>query len=123
MNWILLTAWLIDYALLATVVLIAAVALRWCFRDPSQRVALAWGTWLGLLLLAVVIALPQWPRLAVVSRSAAVAEAPAEQRAAVRIDVPLELITEQPVARTAPQRPAGEAQALVAPNAGWEQLV
>lgn len=62
--WMLpLAGWLLDFSLLASVALAAALALRWCFRDAAPRVALAWGTWLGLVALAIVTALPQWPRV------------------------------------------------------------
>jgi len=62
--WIVsLAAWLIDFSLLATAVVAAAIGVRWCFRDPAPRVALVWGTWLGLAALALVTAVPQWPRI------------------------------------------------------------
>ncbi len=57
-----LTAWLVDFLVLATALLIGALLLRHAFRQPTRRVALAWGTWLGVATLAVLTALPTWPR-------------------------------------------------------------
>jgi len=69
-SWtVTVVAWLLDFGLLASVVLAASSTLRWCFREPVQRVALAWGTWLGLLALAVAVALPQWPRISLLAQS------------------------------------------------------
>jgi beta-lactamase regulating signal transducer with metallopeptidase domain/thiol-disulfide isomerase/thioredoxin len=54
--------WAIDFHLAgATVLCVACVALV-ALRQPAQRLALAWATSGGLLLLALLAALPGWPR-------------------------------------------------------------
>jgi beta-lactamase regulating signal transducer with metallopeptidase domain len=56
------SAWLLDFGMLASLLLAAALTGRWLCRQAGQRMALAWATWLGVLLLAILTALPQWPR-------------------------------------------------------------
>lgn len=58
-----LFAWLLDFSCLATVLLAAAIGLRWLLRQPASRVMLAWGTWLAILAGGVVLAVPDWPRI------------------------------------------------------------
>src|SRR5262245_10317502 len=55
-------AWVLDFGVLASVLLMATIIGRWLCRAPGQRMAVVWGAWLGLLLLAVLTALPLWPR-------------------------------------------------------------
>ena len=55
--------WIVDFYLLATLALgLALVAGRW-MRQPVRRLTLAWTTLVGLALLAVVCAMPGWPRV------------------------------------------------------------
>jgi hypothetical protein len=55
--------WLVDFYLLATVLLAAALVVASCLRQPVYRVSLAWAVILALVGLAVVAALPGWPRV------------------------------------------------------------
>jgi beta-lactamase regulating signal transducer with metallopeptidase domain len=56
--------WLIDYYALATVVLLATlVILKWQ-AQPARRLSVAWPSLCGLWALAIVTALPFWPRTA-----------------------------------------------------------
>jgi hypothetical protein len=56
-------AWLIDFGLLATILLATTVMTGLTVRQPVQRILLAWTTLVGLLILAVLCAAPFWPRL------------------------------------------------------------
>lgn len=58
-----LFAWLLDFGCLATVLLVAAIVLRWLLRQPASRVTLAWGTWLAIVAGGAVLAMPGWPRI------------------------------------------------------------
>ncbi len=58
-------AWLIDYFAAATIVLAAALVVRSFVRQPAARMAAAWSACLGLVAVAVLTALPMWPRIAV----------------------------------------------------------
>ena len=55
--------WLADFYLLATVLLAAALVVATFIRQPVYRVSLAWAVILALVGLAVVAALPGWPRV------------------------------------------------------------
>jgi hypothetical protein len=57
--------WLADFFVLASVLLAASLALRVVVRGPAARVSLAWWTWLGIAAIAVLTALPAWPRIAI----------------------------------------------------------
>ncbi|MHC4399716.1 MAG: M56 family metallopeptidase [Planctomycetota bacterium] len=58
----LLVGWLADYYFAATLMLLVTlVAWRWA-RQPAHRIAVAWFMILELIVLAVVCALPSWPR-------------------------------------------------------------
>ena len=58
-----LAGWLTDYYVLATPLLLAAfVGWRWV-RQPAHRIMVAWIVILELTVLAVVSALPSWPRV------------------------------------------------------------
>lgn len=58
-----LFAWLLDFGCLATVLLTAAIVLRWLLRQPASRVMLAWGTWLAIVAGGAILAIPAWPRI------------------------------------------------------------
>ncbi len=114
-------AWLLDFGLLASLVLAAACGFRWCFREPSQRVALVWGTWLGLIALALAIALPQWPRFALLPSPA---ESPALE---LQMETELEIATRTPADVPAPGAlPSSAAllqQAPAATSASWRDAL
>ena len=81
-------AWLGDYYFVATLLLLAALVGRRFVRQPAHRILIAWTVMLELVVLAVVCALPFWPRISFVAaptpKAVAVAEAPkAELPAAV----------------------------------------
>jgi beta-lactamase regulating signal transducer with metallopeptidase domain len=61
--WESFFSWLFDFGCLTSVLLAAALLLRWVLRDPAGRVRLAWSTWLAVLAGGVMIALPAWPRI------------------------------------------------------------
>lgn len=75
-EWIYLAHWLVDFELVATLILGAALlAMQW-IRQPARRVALGWAVSLALTLLLGLTALPAWPRwhaLAKVSGASVVA--------------------------------------------------
>ena len=54
--------WLVDYYALATVVLVAAVVVMGRLRQPARRLSVARSAVVGLAMLAVLVALPGWPR-------------------------------------------------------------
>ena len=54
--------WLVDYYALTTVVLVAAVAAIGWLRQPARRLLLARSGVVGLAMLAILAALPGWPR-------------------------------------------------------------
>lgn len=56
-------AWLIDYYIAAGVLLLAIAILMAFTRQPARRIAVGWAAVGGLSLLAVLTAIPQWPRL------------------------------------------------------------
>jgi beta-lactamase regulating signal transducer with metallopeptidase domain len=60
-----LVLWLADYYVLATVLLAAAFACLSFVRQPARRLAVAWAALASLLVLALLTALPGWPRLAI----------------------------------------------------------
>jgi beta-lactamase regulating signal transducer with metallopeptidase domain len=60
-----LARWLVDYYVLATLLLAAAAAALAFVRQPARRLAVAWAALGSLALLAVLTALPGWPRLTV----------------------------------------------------------
>ncbi|MEX2118182.1 MAG: M56 family metallopeptidase [Pirellulales bacterium] len=57
-----LSIWLVDFLLLATLLLAMSLLARLIVRQPAGRVMLARGTWLGLAAIAALTALPAWPR-------------------------------------------------------------
>ena len=56
--------WLVDYFLAATTRDGRGLGLRMLLRQPAARMAVAWSACLGLVALAVLTALPSWPRVA-----------------------------------------------------------
>ena len=58
-----LANWLLDYAVLATLLLAAGLAARWLLSRPAERMATAWSCFAGLAALVVLTALPAWPRI------------------------------------------------------------
>src|SRR5271166_4958344 len=58
-----LVAWLVDFYLLATLLMLVAIAARRWIRQPAQRVTVHWIVAVELATLAVVCALPFWPRI------------------------------------------------------------
>jgi beta-lactamase regulating signal transducer with metallopeptidase domain len=54
--------WLIDFYAVATVVFLAAFAIFRRLAQPARRLSVAWSAVAGLLALAVVTAIPTWPR-------------------------------------------------------------
>jgi beta-lactamase regulating signal transducer with metallopeptidase domain len=67
--------WLIDYYIAATVVLIVVTLAHHVISQPARRLALHWGTLVGLALLAVMSAVPGWPRIDVVGVARAIPRA------------------------------------------------
>ncbi len=64
-EWLL--GWLADYHLAATLLLLVAFAAwRW-IRQPVHRILVAWTVMLELIVLAIVCALPFWPRVSLVA--------------------------------------------------------
>jgi beta-lactamase regulating signal transducer with metallopeptidase domain len=76
-GWLL--GWMVDYTILATVFLAALLLARRWIRQPAHRLTLAWIVTVELLVLAVVCAMPFWPRISL-------ARAAASQEAAVAVD-------------------------------------
>jgi beta-lactamase regulating signal transducer with metallopeptidase domain len=55
--------WLIDFYALATVVFLATLAIFRKLNQPARRLSAAWSVLCGLAALAVVTAVPSWPRM------------------------------------------------------------
>lgn len=62
--------WLIDYYLAATVLLVLIGAALHCVRQPARRVAIVWGGFIGLAILAALCTLPEWPRFHIIPGTA-----------------------------------------------------
>jgi Zn-dependent protease with chaperone function len=77
-----LAGWLGDYYLLATLLLLAALVAWRCVRQPVHRMLIAWTVMLEMFALAVVCALPFWPRISLRAARAPAAEPAAEAWAA-----------------------------------------
>ena len=58
-----LTLWLINFHVTATLLLIVGLLATLLVRQPVRRLAVGWATVAGLLLLSVLCAMPQWPRV------------------------------------------------------------
>ena len=74
-----LVQWLADFYLLATLLLCVALAARRWIGQPAHRLTVAWLVAAELAVLAVVCALPSWPRFSLVASASqeAVASLPA----------------------------------------------
>jgi beta-lactamase regulating signal transducer with metallopeptidase domain len=70
-------SWLVDYYLLATIVLAAAMAAVAFLRQPVHRISVAWGAMIALVALAVILALPGWPKVQLVRGDSAGGESQA----------------------------------------------
>jgi hypothetical protein len=65
-----LVGWLADYYALATLLLCGSFAAwRW-IRQPAHRLIVAWMLIVELIVLAVVCALPSWPRVSLIAAPA-----------------------------------------------------
>ncbi len=94
-----LLAWLADFYLLATLLmLIAVIARRW-IRQPEQRLTVGWIVSVELTALAVACVMPFWPRILL---RAAAAQKPAVESPKVADDAPLPPATFSRVPRPFP---------------------
>lgn len=57
--------WLADFFVLASVLLAVSLALRIVVRGAAARVTLVWCTWLGIAAIALLAAVPSWPRIGI----------------------------------------------------------
>jgi protocatechuate 3,4-dioxygenase beta subunit len=119
--WDSLAVWLADYYLAATLLLAAACAALALVRQPARRLAVGWAAMGSLAVLAVLAALPGWPRLSI--------HPPApERRAPVPVDVQTVRFTldRSRPAETARARPRGtgtEEFTLLVTEAEFRRLV
>ena len=65
-----LVRWLADFYLLATLLLLIAIVARRWIGQPAHRLTVAWLVAAELAVLAVVCALPSWPRFSLVAPAA-----------------------------------------------------
>ena len=84
-------AWLADYYLAASLLLLSALVGRRWVRQPAHRILIAWTLMFELIALAVVCMLPFWPRV-----SLFVAAPPSPVVAAVE---PPPIVEQQPAVR------------------------
>jgi beta-lactamase regulating signal transducer with metallopeptidase domain len=63
--WQSLAQWLVDYYVLATLLLAAAFVCLVLIRQPARRLAVGWAAMGSLALLAILVAVPGWPRLGI----------------------------------------------------------
>ncbi|HEY2839479.1 MAG TPA: M56 family metallopeptidase, partial [Pirellulales bacterium] len=68
-----LAAMLLDYYVAGSLLLTAVLGVMAILRQPVERMTVAWGAMLGLIALAVLCALPAWPRISLASRADATA--------------------------------------------------
>ena len=66
--------WLIDYFAAATVLLMIVGAVQRAIKQPARRLALHWGTLIGLTLLVFLCVLPGWPRIDITGVARAIPE-------------------------------------------------
>jgi len=59
--------WLIDFSLHSTLLLVITASATLLMKQPVQRLALAWSTVGGLGVLAILCAIPGWPRFEIAS--------------------------------------------------------
>jgi len=57
-----IVSWLLDYYLAATGLLLLGMAARRLMRQPARRMAVAWGVFTSLMLAALLVSAPEWPR-------------------------------------------------------------
>lgn len=85
-----LAPWLAEFLIAATLLLAAALVVRAMLRQPAARVAAAWSTCVGILLLAVLLAWRERPRLSFADwagrRTVAEAALPEATRAPLHFD-------------------------------------
>ena len=62
-----LVQWLADFYLLATLLLLVGLAARRWIGQPAHRLTVAWLVAAELAVLAVVCALPSWPRISLIA--------------------------------------------------------
>jgi BlaR1 peptidase M56/Carboxypeptidase regulatory-like domain len=123
----MMSDWLVDYYALTTVILVAAVVVMGRLRQPARRLAVARSAVVGLAMLAILAALPGWPRASWRSRpgrtpsdrpTIAAASGPDSG-----ITTPAQLAT-RPEPRdatpTGPSLPAGRAEGLRAGGASTQ---
>ena len=60
-------AWLVDFHLAATLLLLVVLIAMRFIKQPARRLAIAWAVVLGLPALAIAVAVPCWPRVSLVS--------------------------------------------------------
>jgi WD40 repeat protein len=122
--------WLVDYYALTTAILVAAVVVMGRLRQPVRRLSVARSAFVGLAMLAVLAALPGWPRACWRSRPARTrADRPTVAAGAVRdfgITTPAQLGT-RPEPRdampTGPSLPAGREERIRAGSASSQPAV
>ncbi len=87
-----LAAWVADYYLLATLLLVVSLLARLALRQPARRIAVAWGSVVALPILALLLMLPGWSVIHLLGRS----------------DSPVEIaeVAIEPVVQPAPMSPA-----------------
>ena len=91
----MLTVWLVDFQILSALLLAIALALRCFLRQPAERLVVAWGTWLGVLALALAAAMPAGPRLSIDSLPGYTFERPALETIEVAATELIEIDTVQ----------------------------
>jgi len=128
-----LVGWLADYYLVATLLLLVCLAgWRWV-RQPAHRLMAAWLVMLELIVLAVVCALPCWPRVSLIATTSHPREAIVEPAAASDHDfvapppVRLDSVVPGDIVRPAPVRPQTPRSAatpiLPEPRWTWVELL
>lgn len=115
--------WLADYYLLASVLLVTALGLSWLIAQPARRVSLTRATLAGLVLLAMLCALPGWSVVHLMTReasppAAAIVRPVIERETAAVETTPVEA----PVARPLPEVPASVSPPAAAPVPGTTRL-
>jgi beta-lactamase regulating signal transducer with metallopeptidase domain/type II secretory pathway component GspD/PulD (secretin) len=107
-----LAMWLVDFLVLSTALLALSLAARVVIRQPGPRVALAWGTWLGIALIGLAAALPAWPRVALDDLVAAPPLPPAEFEVALQpeanlppVELPIDVVAHAAPIDVAPFEP------------------
>src|ERR1700678_2227148 len=104
--------WVLDYYIAATFVLIVATVAQRRIAQPARRLALHWGSRVGLALLVVLCVLPGWPRLdlTILLRFASPAQALVGHHASIE-------------ASTASPASSGFLSRMVAWDLGWLRLL